>query len=478
MSEEKSLLEKIVQYVPVVEKPTFKLPFNTRLKWMIIVLSIYFLLSYIPVAGILPSHYEQFKFFELVLGSKFGSLMTLGIGPIVTAGIILELLVGSKIIDWDLTKEEGRRKFENWNKLLAIIFCFVEGFAYVISGAIPVIPSLPIIILVVLQLALGGIIVILLDQIISKWGFGSGVSLFIAAGIGSTILIRLFSFLPPTCTAWNFASCIPSISNPPSGLFWQFLISLFTQNLNLFFISIIPILATIFVFLFVVYTQDIRIEIPLSYGMLRGFGRSWPLKLFYTSNIPVILAAALLANIQLMARAGLQPMPDGTMCGPLACFDQSGRMISGILYFIYPPHNFLINLIQGNLLPLDWIRVITYTIFFVAMSTIFSVFWMRTSGMDPESVAKQIHETGLQIPGYRRDERIIRDVLNRYIPPLAVLGGFLVGLLAVMADFLGAVGTGTGLLLTVMIIYNYYEIFSSENLEDAPSFIRKLLGEE
>jgi preprotein translocase subunit SecY len=119
---------------------------------------------------------------------------------------------------------------------------------------------------------------------------------------------------------------------------------------------------------------------------------------------------------------------------------------------------------------------VVYLIFFMAFCTIFSIIWVTTSGMDADSVAGQIEELGLQIPGFRRDPRIIREVLNRYIPILAVLGGLTVGGLAAFADLTNAIGSGTGILLTVMIIYNFYEIIASRYVEEMHPGMRKFFA--
>lgn len=52
--------------------------------------------------------------------------------------------------------------------------------------------------------------------------------------------------------------------------------------------------------------------------------------------------------------------------------------------------------------------------------------------------------------------------LDRYIPIAAYLGGVCIGLLSLVADFLGAIGSGTGILLTCGIIYEFYVEFSKE----------------
>ena len=474
--EKPSLISKIAKYLPSVEKPLYKQGFNERLKWTGIALLLYLALSNIIVYGIAPGSFEQFRFFEIVLGSKFGSLMTLGIGPIVTAGIILQLLVGSKIINWDMTKPEYRKRFQTWNKTLAVAFSFIEAVAYVLAGAVPVAGGFEITTLVILQLAAGGLIVILLDELVSKWGFGSGVSLFIAAGVGSQILVRAISPLAATCVALQFNTCIPSEGNPPVGLFWGFLGNILAGNLIESLVNFVPLIATVLVFFLVIYIQGIKVEVPLAFSALRGFGRAWSLKLLYTSNIPVILTAALLANVQLMARAGVAPTPDGLSCGVMGCFDAQGNPISGIVYFLSAPSNLLIDIVTAALTPSEVLRAFSYMAFLAIGAMIFSVFWVNTAGMDAKSIAKQIEGIGMQIPGYRRDPRIVESVLNRYIPALSVLGGLTVGLLAALGDFLGAIGTGTGILLTVMIIYNYYEELSNQPLEDAHPFIRKLLG--
>ncbi|MEM5773093.1 MAG: preprotein translocase subunit SecY, partial [Candidatus Aenigmatarchaeota archaeon] len=227
MEEKQSFDKKIARFLPSVKKPTYQLPFNTKLKWTGFALLMYLALSYVTIYGVEKTSYEYFRFYEIVLGSKFGSVMTLGIGPIVTGGIILQLLVGAKIINWDTTKEEDRRKFQTWSKFLALLFCFIEAAGLVMARALPIAGDFTVAVLVMAQLAAGGVIALLLDELVSKWGFGSGISLFIAAGVANQILIRIFSPLAVTCVAGNFNPCIPSSEQQPAGLIWQFFINSF-----------------------------------------------------------------------------------------------------------------------------------------------------------------------------------------------------------------------------------------------------------
>jgi preprotein translocase subunit SecY len=162
------------------------------------------------------------------------------------------------------------------------------------------------------------------------------------------------------------------------------------------------------------------------------------------------------------------------MCGPFGCFDRNGNAISGFAYYISSPKNIASLLIEG-MNTNELLRILIHSLLLISLATLFSVIWIETSGMDARSLAEQLSIIGMQIPGYRRDPRVIESVLNKYIPPLSVLGGLIVGLLAVIGDLLGAIGGGIGLLLSVMIIYNYYEIIKNEELEEVPEFIKRFL---
>ena len=120
----------------------------------------------------------------------------------------------------------------------------------------------------------------------------------------------------------------------------------------------------------------------------------------------------------------------------------------------------------------------SYILLMVVGAVVFSIFWVQTSGMDAASQAKQIMASGLQVPGFRRDPRVIEQILKRYIMPLTVLGAVSVGVLAASADLLGALANGTGILLTVMIIYKLYEDIAQQHMMDMNPMMRKMMGGE
>lgn len=451
----------LMKFLPGVQKPEKRLNFKQKLKWTGLILILFFVMSQIIVWGVDLDAVQHFLFLETVLGSSMGSLVTLGIGPIVTASIILQLLTGSGILNWDMSSHAGKMKFMGTQKILAIFFCFFEAIAFVMFGAIPAAGGLPIMIVLIIQLAAGGLLIMLMDEVVSKWGIGSGVSLFIAAGVSKTIIIRTISFIGDGTPTGAIPSAIMSfMAGRPEGAF----------------ISLIPLIFTIIVFLFVGYAQLMKVEIPLTMGSVRGFGYRHPLKFIYASNIPVILTSALLANFEIFSR-----MLSERGLSIFGSFNAEGQVIGGLLYFISPPRqntlsNLVVSTISGVSIPSGAFTWISYTLFMVIGSIIFSVFWVTTAGMDSKTVAKQLHGMGMGIPGFRRDIRIIEKILDRYILALSVMGGAFVGLLASFADFTGAFGSGTGILLTVMIIFNLYEQITKQHLEDMNPAVRKFLG--
>lgn len=460
-----SFFDKIISNLPEVAPPAQKkLGFKEKLKWTLIILSAFFILSIIPLFGLDPENQFRFAQLEMILGASFGSIMSLGIGPIVTSSIVLQLLNGSGILKFDLTTHDGKKRFQGIQKLLTLFFIVFEAIIYVFMGGLTPPSSLAGALyfqmewILVFQLFLGGIMVMFMDEVVQKWGFGSGVSLFIAAGVSKQIFVRAFSWVHPESNPDAFVGAIPEMFR-----------ALAEGVPGTFAIALSGVIATIVVFAIAVYTQSMKVEIPLSFGKVRGYGMRWPLSFFYTSNIPVILIAALLANIQLWAR-----LLAGWGKPFLGTFDGAGNPASGFVLWVQPT-NIVGNILNNNLVLGDILHALVYVIVVVIGAVLFSIFWVQSSGMDARSQAKNIMASGLQIPGFRKDQRILERVLNRYIQPLTVMGAISVGLLAALADLTGTLANGTGILLTVMIIYKLYEEIARDHMMDMNPMMRKFM---
>ena len=454
-------LVKAAQYLPTVREPEKEQSLKEMLTWTGIVLLLYFLLSSIPVYTlgnpVASGALGQLQQFQTLVGASIGTILTLGITPIVTASIVLQMMVGSEILPWNTNTDEGQLKFQSAQKLLAYGLTIFMALGYVLSGTFgnllqeSVSNSYLVISLITAQIALGGVLIILLDDLVKKWGFGQGVSLFIAAGVSKQIIIGFISPLTQTQDLfWN-------VEGNPAGALLNFAVNLEAS-------ALLPVVATIGVFAVAVYLQSMRVEIPLTFGNVRGFGQKWPLKFLYTSVMPIIFVGALVANVQIVGSA----LTGGSGTSILGTFS-NGQATGGLAGYLNAPTDVITGLIQNGFAavgPSDIFHIFFYLGVYITGSTVFSIFWARTSGQDSQSVAEQISETGMKVPGFRKDSRVIKKVLDRYIPGLTVLSGATMGLLAASANMTQAAGGGTGILLTVMIIYRMYEQLAQKQLEE------------
>ncbi|MEM4330499.1 MAG: preprotein translocase subunit SecY [Candidatus Pacearchaeota archaeon] len=441
-------LVKILKNLPEVKKPREKkLSFNVKLKWTIIVLLSFFVLANIPLFGLAESALSRFEYLAILLGTDFGSIISLGIGPIVTASIILQLLIGVQIIKIDLKTEEGKKFYQGLNKLLVFFFVIFEATVYVLMKGLQAQPGMELIMIV--QLIIGGLLIVFMDEVVQKWGFGSGVSLFIVGGIGWRLFARLFQFIDS------------SGAIRPSGEVLVFIMSLINGDGKGAGLAFFAIAVTAILFIIVVWAQALKVEIPLAFDKVRGYGIKWPLPFFYTGVIPVILVSALIANIQLFGSLLQNSLGKPTILGGF----QNGVPYSGLAFWINSVS--LLPLIISNSLTLTAVlQGLGHLIFYVAFSILFSYFWVMTANLGPESQAKNILSSGLSIPGFRRDERVLETVLRRYIGPLTIMGGAAIGLLAALADLTGSLVGGTSILLAVMILYQLYQNIAQQHAID------------
>jgi preprotein translocase subunit SecY len=452
-------------WLPDVKSPQGKLGFNAKMKWTLIVLGVFFVLANIPLYGLSSNSLDRFEYLAVILGTDFGSIISLGIGPLVMASIILQLLVGSGLLKIDTNTHQGKRAFQGLQRIGVLIFIVFEAVVYVAMGGLQAHPGFAG--LVIFQLILGGLAIMFLDQLSSKWGFAAGTSLFIVAGVAWRIFTGLFQFIGPTGE-----NCLANFSNTPcAGNVLIILQSIINGAPKEALSAVATIAVTALIFLVVAYVQTMKVEIPLTYDRLRGYAVSWPLPFFYASNLPVILTAALLANLQLFGGLIENWVGHGTWLGSFS----QGQATSGLAYWL-GQSNILEGIIRGSLQTAQIGQAVTHFLFFVVFSAIFAVFWVKTSGMDESAQAKKIIASGLQIPGFRKDERILESVLKRYVLPLTIMGGVAIGAIAALSDTLGALTSGTAILLAVMITYQLYQNIAQQHAVDMHPALAKMFG--
>jgi preprotein translocase SecY subunit len=467
-----NLFKPIARFLPEIKAPERKVGFNEKLFWTAIVLVVYLVMTEISLYGIEKTALGELAALRIIFASSRGSLMELGIGPIVTAGIILQLLVGSDMIAADMSRAEDRGLFTTASKVFSIVLTGVQASAYIIGGMYST-PEHPMTggigLIIFLQLLAAGMIVLLLDELVQKgWGFGSGISLFILAGVAQQVFWQCFS--------------------PGTGLFVGSLSAALANNELTSWIfgsgpypSLIGFIATIATFLVIIYLEGVRVELPLSYAGYRGFRSRYPIKLLYVSNLPVIFASALFANVYFFSQIFWSMYnPNNTnfwlnLLGrfewvtPAGGGEQSLQPIGGLVYYVLSPRS-LTGVME------DPLKAFAYLGILIAFCVVFSLTWLEVGGLDASTVAGQLVGAGMQIPGYRRSGRAVESVLKRYIPVVTILGGVVVGLVAGVSDFFGVFGSGMGILLSVGIVYQYYEILMREKAAEMYPAFRKIFG--
>jgi preprotein translocase subunit SecY len=493
-------MDGISKILPSIKPPANPLSLREKIYWTGIVIGVYFVLYSTYVIGVNQQTLQApiIQLISIVFAGRIGSMITVGIGPIVLSSIILQLVAGSGFIKLDLQDTVTRSRYQALQKTFAIAIALIESVIYVSTGFVPiagvtifgaVIPAASVFGMVVLQLAVGAITIIFLDEIMSKYGVTSGINMFIASGVSYAMVAGTWSIIIP--------SAIQAVQNGGSAA------------LSNAVLAFGPLIAAVLVFLISIYVYETKVELPLAFEQLRGVGGRLPIPLLYVSVLPVILASSLelsltvwfrfLANVggsfANVAKFIALYQPVGTTGG-----GTTQSLTGGIVYLISPqfpepysasfggiggygPYfNHLLTATSQLILPWggyvfvpEWIHVIIYTVVLIILCIIFGKFWIEMAGMGPKTLAEQLGDMGWQIPGFRRDPRIVENVLNKYIPTVTVLGSIIVGLLAAFATLTGAVGSGMGILLTVGIIYMLYQQLEQERLFDTYPILEKIV---
>lgn len=454
--------------LPEIEQPNKRVPFKERVLWTSATLFIYLVCCQIPLYGVKNTKSSDPLYFvrAVLAASNRGTLMELGISPIITSSMIMQFLAGTRIIQVDQGLKEDRALFSGAEKLMGLIICLVEASMYVLSGMYGDLSVLGTgnAILIITQLFVAGMMVLLLDELLQKgYGLGSGISLFIATNICETIV---WSSLSPTTInigrGKEFEGAVIAFFHlliTRGDKVRAFREALFRPELP----NVSNLLATVLVFAIVIYFQGFRVDLPVKSSQVRGAQGSYPIKLFYTSNIPIILQTTLVSNLYFVSQILYKRYPSNLLVniiGRWTTIQDSSQMypVGGLAYYISRPHNI------GAILE-DPLRALVYLGFILTACGLFSKYWIEISGSSARDVARQLRDQKMTLKGHR-ETSLVKE-LNRYIPTAAAFGGICVGLLTIMADFLGAIGSGTGILMAVTIIYQYFEIFAKEGASDS-----------
>ena len=460
------LIKPIAHLIPTVPSPPHPIKKQEKLIWTGMVLFIFLICSQIPLYGVYKSEgADPLHWMRVILASNRGSLMELGTSPIFTSSMILQVLSGLRIIEVDRSVKEDRQLYKLFVKAFAILIAFGEAIAYVYGGMygeVSLIGKLNCFLLIA-QLVTAGILVIILDEVLEKgYGIGSGVSLFIVTNICENILWKALSpFTVSNDNGVEYEGAIIATvhflttrKNKVEAIYRSFYRKR-VPNLS-------SLISTFIFFIIIIYLQGIRKEIKINSRHVPGHYYTQPIKLFYCSNTPIILESALISNLHLISQVLFRRYQNFFLIKLLGKWElgKDGEYypIGGLSYYIYPPKDF-------NAFIKDPIQSLLYTLFMICACGFFAKTWTDISGNSARDLAKQLKDNQFFLEGIRENEESIYSQLNRFIPTAATLGGMCIGAIQVFADISGCIGSGTGILISVNFIYDFFEDAKEEKMK-------------
>ncbi|KAI8646505.1 SecY subunit of pre protein translocase [Parasitella parasitica] len=458
-------LKPFMAALPEIESPVRKVPFNEKLLYTVIALFAYLVMSQLPLYGIISKDSsDPFYFLRDVLASNRGTLTELGVLPILTSGMIMQFMAASNIIHVDYSLKEDRALFCGAQKLFAVLISIGQAVALVFTGLYGNPNEIGAVRcgLLILQIVFASSVTMLLDELLQKgYGLGSGINIFVAAKVCQSIFWKSMSF-----------ATISTIRGPEKE---GALVSLFSLIMSrkdkaralkdAFYrddaTNVMSFIATLLMFGIVIYVQGFRVELPVKSNRMRGQRGAYPIKFFYTSSMPIMLQSALFANIFLISQTLFLFFGDNVLVRILGAWEHladSNQLVAvgGIAYHLSAPRS----LTEAVFSP---VRTVLYVNITMIVCAYMSKMWVEISGSTSRDVAKTLKDQQLAIAGFR-DASMYKE-LQRVIPVASSFGAVSLAIIASGADMLGAIGSGAGILMSVMIIFQYFEMFVREQME-------------
>ena len=482
------MLAPLLSKIPMVERPKRHVPLETKLLFTIAILILYFALCNIPLFGLSPESLDLFgRWRALFAGQRF-SLTALGVMPIINASIILQILAGPKIMKLDLTNPRDQAFYLNMQKLLIFVFAAFISLTYVVGFYMPnqdiasgIVSQLGVSLdsalfimssLLFIQVFFGGILIYYMEEVVSRWGIGSGVGLFIVAGVSQQIITGLINWMPDVSglavgviPRWmEIAQQVEPYKISDGGM-----VFLFEHHL-------IALITTVALFFLVIYLVCSRIEIKIPGYLKRRGGRRrirFPIKFVHFSY--AIVVPLVFLNLGRVLQASIQGLGRMLYSHGIALFGtygEYGTVTSGLMYYldpIYSPWDWFPPLLHSAHSNIAWwqvaIRIATDISIMVIGAMIIALLWIKlTPGLEAKDIKAMVRDSGLPIYGHKRDLKAIKRAVDRYTTRIAMMGCSVLGALLVIANMFGTLGAVSVLylIIAVIVIYASYEEITSE----------------
>ncbi|KAG4405352.1 hypothetical protein JTP64_005388 [Candida tropicalis] len=475
------LVKFFLPILPEIEYPFEKISFDEKIVYTV-GSAILYLFGQLPIYGLKSNSQflinDPFYNFRSIFAMNKGTLFELGLLPVITSAFIWQILAGLKLINVNFKLRYDRELFQTGQKLTAFVLSAVFATGLIYSGYydnairgydILKGDSLPYgsYLIIFLQITIWSWIITLIVEIFDKgYSFGSGVLSFLAIQSSSDFIGKVLGLENfPIINSNRYESYGAllnlfrnfSLFNPSQTInqIWHSFTRVQLPNLTHFYIALLSILA-------VILLQNFRIELPIRSSKVRGMNNVYPIRLLYTGGLPVLFAFTVVANIQVLGyliisianKFGISEKITSWF-GKYALNTSSNNLVlsSGLLNYFSGSTSILSTLISP-------IKTTIYTVSIILLSVWFSLKWSYISGGSPKDIAKQFKDQGISLSG-KRDISIAKE-LGRVIPVASVSGGFLLGVIALVGEYLGGLGNGVAAIVGITSTFAILEEFMME----------------
>ncbi|MFW9777845.1 MAG: hypothetical protein ACFFE8_03245 [Candidatus Heimdallarchaeota archaeon] len=471
---------------PAVKRPSRDLSPIEKVSWTLIVFAAYSLLISIPLIGAHVGEADPFAYLRVIYAPPLGYLGTLGIFPILLAGLIMRFILLRRTINNDFTSVKGKAAYNASLKGMAITFTILGAFLVMLGEYFGVNLTVDRQIIIFGQLVVGGIIAIYLDEIISKgWGYGSGIALFILSTIGLDLFMYLFSVqavLEGTNDILSNRGLILAFLSwiNQENVFAAIVALLFRydpqNNLVLPAYSLSSFLVTIIFFLLLNYIGAFKFKICIKDQPTERQDCEYQGNILFFLLIPVILTSVMFSSISFLAQvvwnagaSGGQKPPDilVSLLGTFRADHVSGQYVpeSGLAYLLTPPQSLIGD--SGLISPVDPLSALTRGIMYGLIFVGFSIYFLGQilKPLDPEraDILMMLPVIGFfKIDSFSQNNN---DILNNqpYQIRSARSWGLRFLVLLMIAQILGLFTTAVGLYVCVAILKRYSEILDDDS---------------
>ncbi|CAB4254563.1 similar to Saccharomyces cerevisiae YBR283C SSH1 Subunit of the Ssh1 translocon complex [Maudiozyma barnettii] len=460
------LAKPFLPILPEVEIPYEKISFDDKMVYTIFTGLIY-LFAQFPLAGLrkddVPAVNDPLYFLRGVFAAEPRTILEFGLLPIFASGIILQLLAGLKVIKVNFKVKADRELFQSLTKLFSIFQYFVLANIFIFSGYYGSNLSIAQMVVINIQLVMGGLFACLLTEVIDKgFGLGAGAMIINTIAVSTNLVSDTLGVAQITVDAEGNNEAQGALVNLIQGLRAKHR-TLFGGIISAFNRDYLPNMTTTFLVIalggFVCYLQNYRYEIAIRSTRARGTNQMYPIQLIYTGCLSVIFSYVCLFYIHIGAFILIQIIAknnqENIICKVLGHYENVNNIIAAPTFplsMLTPPRSLVGGITEQ---PLSFV---VYTLFMVSTGVWFATKWQAISGRSARDIARDFKEQSITLLG-RREQNMAKE-LGKVIPTAATTGAAILAIVAVAGELLGLKGKGAGMVVGVSGGFSLLEIVS------------------